>query len=150
MTDLKKKSLQQRWDDLQPSKTMLVWSCLGSVAVALIVGFTWGGWVTGGTAGKMAQAAGDQSRYELAATICADRFMAATDAQTQLGALKAIDSAYRQRQFIDDGGWATMPGQDKGARQTSELCAEVLDELELETAAAAGAEGEVEPVSTAQ
>jgi hypothetical protein len=149
MPEQQKKSFQQRWDDLQPSKTMLVWSCVGSVAVALIAGFTWGGWVTGGTAGKMAQAAADQSRYELAATICADRFMAAADAQVQLTALQAIDSAYRQRQFIDEGGWATMPGQDKGARQTSELCAAVLDELEIDTAAT-GVEGEVEPVSTAQ
>ena len=149
MPEQKKWSLQQRWDGLQPSKTMLVWSCIGSVAVALIVGFTWGGWVTGGTAQDMAQDAGDKSRYELASTICADRFMAATDARAQLTALKAIDSSYRQRQFIDDGGWATMPGQEKGARQTSELCAAVLDKLELDTAAA-GVEGQVEPVSTAQ
>jgi hypothetical protein len=25
---------------------MLFWSCAGSVVVALVVGFTWGGWVT--------------------------------------------------------------------------------------------------------
>ena len=149
MPEQKKWSLQQRWDGLQPSKTMLVWSCAGSVAVALIVGFTWGGWVTGGTAGKMAQAAADQSRYELASTICADRFMAAADAKAQLIALKAIDSSYQQRQFIDEGGWATMPGQDKGARQTSELCAQVLDKLAIDTAAA-GVEGRMEPVSAAQ
>jgi hypothetical protein len=149
MPEQKKWSLQQRWDGLQPSKAMLVWSCIGSVAVALIAGFTWGGWVTGGTARDMAQDAGDQSRYELASTICADRFMAATNAKAQLTALQAIDSSYQQRQFIDEGGWATMPGQDKGARQTSELCAAVLDKLELETAAA-GVDGKMEPVSAAQ
>ena len=149
MPEQKKWSLQQRWDGLQPSKTMLVWSCIGSVAVALIAGFTWGGWVTGGTAQDLAQDAADQSRYELASTICADRFMAANDAKAQLTALQAIDSSYQQRQFIDEGGWATMPGQDKGARQTSELCAAVLDKLELETAAA-GVDGKMEPVSAAQ
>ena len=149
MPEQKKWSLQQRWDGLQPSKTMLVWSCVGSVAVALIAGFTWGGWVTGGTARDMAQDAGEQSRYELASTICAERFMAAADAKAQLTALQAIDSSYRQRQFIDEGGWATMPGQEKGARETSELCAAVLDKLELETAAA-GVGGNVEPVSAAQ
>jgi hypothetical protein len=149
MTDPGRRTFQRRWDDLQPSKTMLVWSCIGSVAVALIVGFTWGGWVTGGTAGKMAQAAADQSRYELASTICADRFMAAADAKAQLSALKAIDSSYRQRQFIDAGGWATMPGQEKGERQTSELCAAVLEKLELDTAAAGVGSGP-EPVSAAQ
>jgi hypothetical protein len=95
-----KRSIQQRWDELQPSKTMLFWSCAGSVAVALVVGFTWGGWVTGGSAQKMAGAAGDTSRYELASVICVERFLAAPDAQAQLTSLKAIDSSYRQRQFI--------------------------------------------------
>jgi hypothetical protein len=116
--------------------------------VALIVGFTWGGWVTGGTARDMAQTAGDDSRYELASVICVEKFLAAPDAQAQLIELKAIDSSYAQRQFIDAGGWATMPGQEKGARQTAEICAAVLDKLELATAA--GVEGTVERVSAAQ
>ncbi len=89
MADDKKKSLQQRWNDLQPSKTMLVWSCVGSVAVALVVGFTWGGWVTGGTARDMAGDAGSTSRYELASVICVERFLEAPDAEAQLAELKA-------------------------------------------------------------
>ena len=149
MPNQQKRSIQQRWNDLQPTKTMLVWSCLGSVVVALIVGFTWGGWVTGGTARDMAETAGAESRYGLASAICVEKFLAAPDAQAQLTELKAIDSSYRQRQFIDEGGWATMPGQEKGARQTSEICAAVLDKLELDTAAA-GVEGQAEPVSAAQ
>ena len=55
MAEQRTRSIRQRWDDLQPSKTMLVWSCIGSVVVALVVGFTWGGWVTGGTARGMAE-----------------------------------------------------------------------------------------------
>jgi hypothetical protein len=150
MTDQQKRSIQQRWSDLQPSKTMLFWSCAGSVVVALVVGFTWGGWVTGGTAQKMATAYGDTSRYELASVICVERFLAAPDARAQLTALKAIDSSYRQRQFIEEGGWATMPSRDKAARQTADLCAKVLTNLEPEAVVEAGAEAEVQPTSTAQ
>jgi hypothetical protein len=135
---------------LQPSKTMLVWSCLGSVVVALVVGFTWGGWVTGGTARGMAETAGDTSRYELASVICVEKFLAAPDAQAQLTALKAIDSSYSQRQFIEEGGWAVMPNKDKAARQAADLCAKVLTNLEPEAAVEAGAEAEVQPTSTAQ
>jgi hypothetical protein len=97
MTDPKKRSIQQRWNDLQPSKTMLFWSCAGSVVAALVVGFTWGGWVTGGTARDMAATAGEESRYELASVICAEKYLAAPNAQAQLAELKAIDSSYRQR-----------------------------------------------------
>ena len=149
MADQQKRSIQQRWSDLQPSKTMLFWSCAGSVAVALVVGFTWGGWVTGGTAQKMAGAAGDTSRYQLASVICAERFLEAPDARAQLTALKAIDSSYRQRQFIEEGGWATMPSKEKATRQATDLCAKVLANLELDASAEAD-EGELHPASTAQ
>jgi hypothetical protein len=149
MADQQKRSLGQRWDGLQPSKTLLVWSCAGCVVVALVVGFTWGGWVTGGTAQRMAGAAGDTSRYELASVICVERFLEAPDARVQLTALKAIDSSYAQRQFIEDGGWATMPSKDKPARQTAELCAKVLSNLELEEPAKA-VDAEAEPASTVQ
>jgi hypothetical protein len=150
MTDRSKRSISQRWDDLQPSKTVLVWSCAGCVAVALVVGFTWGGWVTGGTAREMAGTAGDNSRYELASVICVEKFLDAPDAQAQLAALKAIDSSYAQRQFIEKGGWATMPSKDKAARQTADLCAKVLSNLELDESSEAHGEGKVQPTSTAQ
>jgi hypothetical protein len=146
MKDQKSRSLQQRWNDLQPTKTMLFWSCAGSVVAALVVGFTWGGWVTGGTARDMSASAGDQSRYELASVICVERFLAAPDARVQLAELKAIDSSFRQRQFIEDGGWATMPSRDSAARQAADLCAKVLANLELDAAAADG-EAEPEPIS---
>ena len=150
MATQQKRSIQQRWNDLQPSKTMLVWSCLGSVVVALVVGFTWGGWVTGGTARDMAETAGDESRWELASVICVEKFLAAPDAQAQLAKLKAMDSSYHQRQFVEEGGWAVMPNTDKAARQAADLCAKVLTNLEPEAAAEAGAEGQVQPTSTAQ
>ncbi|HSA81924.1 MAG TPA: hypothetical protein VLE23_14000 [Geminicoccaceae bacterium] len=152
MADQQKRSIQQRWSDLQPTKTMLFWSCAGSVAVALVVGFTWGGWVTGGTAREMAETAGDSSRYELASVICVEKFLAAPDARAQLTELKAISSSYRQRQFIETGGWAVMPNKDKAARQSAELCAKVLANLELEepVEVEADVEGKVQPASTAQ
>jgi hypothetical protein len=130
MSDQKKVSLGQRWSNLQPSKTLLVWSCAGSVAAALVVGFVWGGWVTGGTARSMAETAGDQGRYELASVICVEKFLAAPDAQAQLVDFQAIDSAYRQREFIEVGGWAVMPNADKATRQSADLCAKVLAALE--------------------
>jgi len=149
MADQQKKSIGQRWNDLQPSKTMLVWSCAGSVVVALVVGFTWGGWVTGGTARDMAETAGEEGRYGLASAICVEKFLAAPDAQAQLAELKAIDSSYRQRQFVMEGGWAVMPERDEAARQAADLCAKVLANLELEAPAAAEQE-DVQPASTDQ
>ncbi len=121
-----KRSLSQRWDELQPSKAMLAWACAGSIAATLVVGFTWGGWVTGGTARDMAGDAGDEARGQLASVVCAESFMAAPDAAAQLAALKGLSGSYQQRQFVEKGGWAVMPGEDAPDRRAVDLCTRVL------------------------
>jgi hypothetical protein len=126
-----KKGISQRWDELQPSKTMLVWACVGCIAATMVVGFTWGGWVTGGTARGMAGTAGDEARGELASVVCVENFMAAPDAAAQLVALKEISSSYQQRQFVEKGGWAVMPGKDSPDRRAVDLCTKVLANWEV-------------------
>lgn len=130
MSKLEKATVSQRWSAVQPSKAVLVWACVGSVAATLVLGFTWGGWVTGGTAKQMAEEAGASSRYELASVICVEKFLDAGDAPAQLATFQAIKSSYKQRQFIEDGGWAVMPSKDKAARQSADLCAKVLANLD--------------------
>jgi hypothetical protein len=136
-----RRSLSQRFQQYQASKAVLFWACAGSVIVATVVGFHWGGWVTGGSAQKMAEESASQARQQLAAVVCVDRFMAAPDAAVQLTALKAIESSYAQSKFVEDGHWAIiMPASgttdykaqadDRGA---AGLCAEELVKRELPT-----------------
>ena len=102
------RTLSQRFQQYRASKTALFWACAGSVVVATIVGFSWGGWVTGGSAQEMAEKSAAQARQELAAVVCVDRFMAAPDAGVQLTALQEIESPYEQSKFVADGGWAII------------------------------------------
>ena len=46
-------SLRRRWESYSPSKGIWFWSCMACICATLVIGFTWGGWVTGGTATKM-------------------------------------------------------------------------------------------------
>ena len=101
-------TLSQRFQQYRASKAVLFWACAGSALVATIVGFSWGGWVTGGTAAKMAEESAAQARQELAAVVCVDRFMGAPDVGVQLTALKDIESPYAQGKFVEDGGWAII------------------------------------------
>src|SRR5688572_11805739 len=86
----------QRFDQYRASKTVLFWACAGSVIVATVVGFSWGGWVTGGSARAMAEQSAAQARQELASVVCVDRFMAAPDMPAQLTALKGMDRSYQR------------------------------------------------------
>ncbi len=117
-----KKPITKRWEDYQPTKSTLIWACAGAVFATVTMGFTWGGWVTGGKSRDLAMTAAIVARGELAADICVERFNAAPDSASRLVELKAINSASAKRQFVEAGGWATMPGQTSPDRQGAEAC----------------------------
>ena len=137
-----KQTLSQRFEQYRASKAVLLWACAGSVIVATIVGFSWGGWVTGGSAREMAEDSAAQARQELAAVVCVDRFMAAPDAGVQLTALKEMTTSRAQGKFVEDGGWAIIvPASDPpdykaraDDRKAAGLCAEELAKREMPTA----------------
>jgi hypothetical protein len=134
-------SLSQRFQQYRPSKTALFWSCGGCVVLATIVGFSWGGWTTGGTAREMAENSAAQARQELVAVMCVDRFMAAPDVGVQLTALQEITSSYAQSKFVEEGGWAMIvPASSTAGRKASAddrkaagLCAAELAKREIPT-----------------
>jgi len=132
------KSLSQRFEEYRPTKTVLFWSCAGCIVATMILGFTWGGWVTGGSAEEMAADALEQGRAEVAAAVCVDKFMAGADAGTQLASLKDTRSSWQRENFIEEGGWAVVAGQEYD--DAAELCAERLVEMEAPTQEAATTE----------
>lgn len=126
MQNTTKLSFSRRWGEYQPSKTVLVWACMAAVIATMIVGFSWGGWVTGGSSRAAATTAGDVARGELASAICVERFKAAPNAAAKLVEFKAISDGYKKRQFVEAGGWATMPGQATADKLGSQACAAAL------------------------
>ncbi|MHC5653377.1 hypothetical protein [Stappia sp.] len=119
-------SVGQRWNDYHPAKSTLVWACVVTAIATMVIGFSWGGWVTAGTSRTLASTAGSTARGELAALICVERFNAAPDSTARLVEFKALDGSYKQRQFVEAGGWATMPGDASANRRAAEGCAAAL------------------------
>ena len=63
-------NILRRWEAYRPTKGVWLWTSVGCVVATIVVGFAWGGWVTGGTATRMASDAADGARAQLAATAC--------------------------------------------------------------------------------
>tara|TARA_R110002020_G_scaffold15140_2_gene53299 strand:- start:507 stop:899 length:393 start_codon:yes stop_codon:yes gene_type:complete len=122
----KKPSISKRWEAYQPTKTGMLWACVACVAATLVVGFTWGGWMTGAKARDASEASADAARSKLVAEICVDRFNAADGSSDRLTELNAITSSYKRREFVEAGGWATMPGEKSASRNGADACAEAL------------------------
>jgi alpha/beta superfamily hydrolase len=86
-----------------------LWGIAGGAIAAAIVGFSWGGWVTGGKADAEATQRANAAVVSALAPVCVERFQRATDVSANLAALKKVDS-WSQGDFVEKGGWATAPG----------------------------------------
>ena len=111
--------LQAPW--LKPA----VWGVIGGSVVTMIVGFSWMGWVGGGTAERMAMERANSAVIVALTPSCVANFMQQPNAAVKLAELKKIDS-WRQRQFVEEGGWATPRGDKTPNSGLANACAEQL------------------------
>jgi len=110
------------------SLTRLLQGAAAGAAVAMIVGFNWGGWVTGGTAKDMVQRSTNSAVVTALSPICVDKFQQSAGAVANMAELKKV-SSYQQSSFIEKGGWATLPGNDSANSAVARACAEMLSSL---------------------
>ena len=104
-----------------------LWGVAGGAIALAIVGFSWGGWVTGGKAEAEAAQRASAAVAVALAPVCVERFQRAPDVAANLAALKKVDS-WGQGDFVEKGGWATAPGS-KASDQVSAVaraCASLL------------------------
>ena len=120
-----KQSIGRRWSDARPTKTVVFWACLGTMVVTMIVGFTWGGWVTGGTALRMAEASGEDAVAKRLAPMCVVRFKEDPKNDVKLKELKEV-SSYEKSDYVKKQGWATMPGDQEPGSRVAEECSKLL------------------------
>ena len=105
-----------------------VWSAIGGAIVLAIIGFAWGGWVTGGTAQEKAEEMAEKAVIDHLAPICVSQFLKDPNREERFEQLKAKDS-WMRGDYVKEIGWATMPGAESPARGVSDECARLLMEL---------------------
>ena len=120
----KKVSYRQRWDKARATKKVVFWAVLGAIVLTMIVGFNWGGWVTGGTVQKMT----DDAVVQRLSSICVAQFN-----QDPQKAQKLIEfnetRNYQRDDYVKEQGWATMPGEEKSDNKVADACAKQLVEI---------------------
>jgi hypothetical protein len=109
-----------------------VWGAVIGSILTMIVGFSWGGWTTSGTAVQVAMREADAAVTTALVPLCLAGEKADVARAKKLGELTAITSSYEQTEFVMKTGWATFPGQADPNRAVAEACASAL----LKTAAA--------------
>jgi pimeloyl-ACP methyl ester carboxylesterase len=106
-------------------RSVLWGAAAGAIALA-IVGFSWGGWVTGGTAETLAKSRAATAVVAALTPICVEKFRQAADASANLVEMKKAAYVWDQSKFLEKGGWATMPGSTEPNSAVAKACAESL------------------------
>jgi pimeloyl-ACP methyl ester carboxylesterase len=100
---------------------------IGAVAT-MVIGFSWGGWVTGGTAVKLADERANTAVVAALTPICVERFLQNSDAKANLAVLQKISTNWEQGDYLEKGGWATRPGATSPDYELGRACAAKLIE----------------------
>ncbi len=109
------------WEKIKPG----LWGALGGAIVLAIIGFAWGGWVTGGTAQEKAEEMAENAVVARLAPICVEQFRQDSEKDQKLNDLKKEDS-WKRNEFVEKQGWATMPGEKKPDSKVAGKCAEMI------------------------
>ena len=109
--------------NLPESTKPVVWGAIGGAVVAIIIGFAWGGWVTGSTARNM-QAAGAETAIVQAFTpLCVVK----AERQPEKIALLKEESRYQRDNFVVDAGWVDNVSE-KYRSDVADSCADTIVE----------------------
>jgi hypothetical protein len=109
------------------TKPALLGAMAGAVALAFY-GFTWGGWVTGGSADKAAKQRAETAVVAALVPVCVANFNGATDVAIHAAALKKA-SSWDQGAYVEKGGWANMPGTTTVNSDLARACADALTKV---------------------
>ena len=100
-----------------------LWGAIGGAIAAIVVGFAWGGWVTGGTAGLMETASAEAAVVQTFTPLCVAK---AQQQPEKLGPLKN-ESSYQRDTFVIEAGWVDNVSE-KYRSEVAEACASTLVE----------------------
>jgi len=104
----------------------VLWGAVAGAIALAILGFSWGGWVTGGTAETLARNSAATAVVAALTPICVEKFRQAADASANLVEMKKATYAWDQSKFVEKGGWATMPESTEPNSAVAKACAESL------------------------
>lgn len=106
-----------------------IWGMIGGAVVATVVGFTWGGWVTGGTAGEMMAASAEAAVVQAFTPLC---FAQAKLQPEQLVLLKE-ESNWKREDFVIKAGWVTDVSEKYRSAVADACASTAVKDLEAST-----------------
>ena len=110
-------------------KPPYIWGVV-SGAVALLIVIFWTGWVvTSSTAETEGKQMAKEAVQENLVPICVEQYLQDPNKVERFAELKE-KSSYQRDDYVEEIGWATMPGSESSVRGIADKCAKQIIELE--------------------
>ncbi len=100
------------------------WGLAIGAAIAMIIGFGWGGWSTASTTKKITENAILESRT----AICVAQFMTDSGNTDNLAEFEKVEN-WKRYELVKNGGWDKMPGQEEASYGVARACADGIELL---------------------
>jgi hypothetical protein len=108
-----------------PETKPALFGAIGGAIALAIYGFTWGGWVSGGTAEAAAKQRADAAVVAALLPVCVASFKTDAKVAVHVAELKKVNS-WEQGSYVEKGGWANMPGTKTVNSDLARACADAL------------------------
>ncbi len=100
-----------------------IWGMVGGGIATMVIGFSWGGWITAGTAGQMENASAKAAVIQAFAPLCVAKAEPQLD---KLAELKEL-SSWKYNNFVAEAGWVDNVS-DQYRNDVAGVCASTLIE----------------------
>ena len=107
---------------------LMLGGAAGGAVVLAIIGFAWGGWVTGSTAQQMAATTAENAVVARLGPICVEQYNQDPEKDQKLKAMME-KNAWERHGYVADQGWATMVGEKDPTDKVSRKCADLISKL---------------------
>ena len=121
-----KVSFSEKLREARPSKKIVVGLMVATAALTMLVGFNWGGWVTGGASQQRVTTGAEDAVALRLVPICVAQFNLDPQQAPKLAELKAITSSWERPDYVKKQGWATMPGEKTPDNDVAAACTKLL------------------------
>jgi pimeloyl-ACP methyl ester carboxylesterase len=102
-------------------------ACVGALG-AIVVGFSWGGWVTDKTAKTNATMLVNAALVQAYGPVCIERFKHQPNVEAKWAELTKVET-WRRDTYIKESGFATPPGAEAPNSAVADACADALSKV---------------------
>ena len=108
-----------------------LWGVVVGAATTMIVGFSWGGWVTGSSAEEMAATRTETAVVQALTPICVAE---AKDADPAKLAELKTKTYYQRGDFVEANGWVSAVGEEYRDEVASACAPKIVEAIDAEAA----------------